>query len=557
MDALAKMHALTPGQIIGDRFRLRRLLAEGGMGAVYEAEHIELGRRVALKVLLGSFGHDPTVVARFQREARTASSIGHPNIVKVLDLGRMPDGSPYLVMEFLEGEDLEAPLERGETLDLEAVCDALEPVASALDEAHARGVFHRDIKPANIFKARTAGGEVIKLVDFGLAALRDADEKLTKLNMVMGTPHYMAPEAAEGAGATAAADVYSLAAVAFELLTGNIPHDADSVMGILTAKVTETAPRVSDVTVRPLPKALDAIFADALSRDVARRPRSASALMKRLRAVALRESAPPSLEVVRVRRDREARSTEPTLAVAVPETPLPAPLPPAASPRPIPAQSTSGQSTSAQSTSGQAPRRRTGLIAAIAIGLLLAGSGVAWAWTTRTPAAPAVPPRADAGPAAPSAEAAPERVEPEAVAPEAEPETLEPETQELAAQAPRPRVRRPRPAARQPAAAPAEEPETPAAAPRVAPAPSAHVEALLTQAQQALLRGRLGAAERLYREASYADSRRAEAWRGLGLTYERLGRQPEAARAYRRFLRVAPGAPEAGAVRGRLQRLDG
>mgnify|MGYP001628050088 CR=1 FL=1 len=94
MDAQGSMHAFTRGQIIGDRFRLRRLLAEGGMGAVYEAEHVELGRRVALKVLLSSASHDPTVVARFQREARAASSIGHPNIVKVLDLGRLPDGSP-------------------------------------------------------------------------------------------------------------------------------------------------------------------------------------------------------------------------------------------------------------------------------------------------------------------------------------------------------------------------------------------------------------------------------------------------------------------------------
>ncbi|RZO57950.1 MAG: serine/threonine protein kinase [Sandaracinaceae bacterium] len=547
---------LRPGDVVADRFRVVRQLAEGGMGYVYEAEHVELGRRVALKILQGDYGQNPTVVARFQREARTAAGIGHPNIVQVLDLGRLHDGAPYLVMEFLRGEDLEAPLERGETLTLERVCELLGPVASALDAAHARGIFHRDIKPANIFLADTGGGEVVKLVDFGLAALRDADVKLTKLDMILGTPHYMAPEAAEGNAATAKADVYSLAAVAFELLTGHVPHEADSVVGILTAKVTETAPRLSDVTMRPLPRALDAIFADALSRDPERRPDTAGAFVKRLRSVAQRETTGPvELHAVTGR---------------------------ASTPTPMPARSPlrrSDAETAPDMIAPAPPRRRRPwpLIAALALGALAVGLSLAWTLSNEanasersgsspdgTPPRETEPAPAASTPAAPIPAAAPTPAAPTPAAPTPVTPGATPGAASSVARSARrlgaERERAPARAGSSPTAPRGGGASSPPGAalmepPSPAP-PDERVDDLLRDAQRALLRGQLSTAERLFREASYSDSSRAEVWRGLGVTYERLGRAPEAARAYRRFLRVAPAAPEAGAVRSRLEQLD-
>src|SRR5262249_4706349 len=157
-------------------------LAAGGIGRVYEAEHLELGKRVALKVLAGQFARDGEVIERFMREARSASSIGHPNIVDVLDLGRAQDGSPFLVMALLEGQDLDQVLEIEERLSIERTVELLGPIASALDVVHARGIVHRDIKPANIFLAKQIdGSEQVKLLDFGLAAFHESGERLTEV----------------------------------------------------------------------------------------------------------------------------------------------------------------------------------------------------------------------------------------------------------------------------------------------------------------------------------------------------------------------------------------
>ena len=143
------------GTVLGGRYRLVRRLGEGGMGAVYLAHHIELDRSVAIKLLLPELARNRTAVERFEREARTASTIGHPNIVDVFDLGRGADGTPYLAMELLEGRDLEAEIAAsGGRLRPERLVEILEPIANALDACHARGVVHRDLKPSNIFLAR-------------------------------------------------------------------------------------------------------------------------------------------------------------------------------------------------------------------------------------------------------------------------------------------------------------------------------------------------------------------------------------------------------------------
>ncbi|MCZ7683814.1 MAG: serine/threonine protein kinase [Sandaracinaceae bacterium] len=165
------------GAEIGGRYVVHELLARGGMGAVYQGVHLELGRAVAVKVLSSAYAREEEAVKRFQREARTAGRIDHPNIVAILDLGRLGSGEPYLVRELLEGVDLADCIAREAPMRPDRVVELLRPVANALDMVHAEGLLHRDIKPANIFLAARPDGSVTpKLLDFGLAALRDGTD---------------------------------------------------------------------------------------------------------------------------------------------------------------------------------------------------------------------------------------------------------------------------------------------------------------------------------------------------------------------------------------------
>ncbi|MCZ7683818.1 MAG: serine/threonine protein kinase [Sandaracinaceae bacterium] len=199
------------GTVVGGRYRILRELARGGLGRVYEARHVELERVVAVKVLLEEVARNAEAIKRFQREAQTASQIGHPNIVDVHDFGRTEQGYPYLAMEMLDGRDLDGLLEEERTLTPERTVAILAPVASALDAVHQRGIVHRDIKPGNIFIARRVdGSEQVKLLDFGLAAFSERSDRLTQVGTIVGTPHYMAPESAEGALCGPPGDVYAL-----------------------------------------------------------------------------------------------------------------------------------------------------------------------------------------------------------------------------------------------------------------------------------------------------------------------------------------------------------
>ena len=272
------------GALVADRYRLKRFLQQGGMGEVWEAEHVLLGREVALKLLHRDVAENHTARARFEREARVAASIRHPHVVEVVDLGEADLGGvrlPFLAMELLRGEDLEASLERGERFDVEGALRWLAPVSSALDALHALGIVHRDVKPSNLFLAQTGYGAMVKLVDFGVVSVRDAAEKLTRAGILLGTPHYLPPEACEGAMSDATGDVYALACVAYEMLAGVPPHDADTPMGVMTAKVLDDPAPLSSHAPH-LPTELDAIFAAALSRVPAERPESAGAFVRQL-----------------------------------------------------------------------------------------------------------------------------------------------------------------------------------------------------------------------------------------------------------------------------------
>lgn len=248
-----------PQQI--DRYVIEQELGKGAFGTVYRARHAVTGRAVALKVLLAKHAGDSEVVERFFREARAAASTRSPHIVDVLDASIAPDGTPFLALELLDGEDLDVHLTRqGRLRTLEAVRFARE-MASGLDAAHRHGIVHRDLKPANIFLARRADGTLqAKILDFGMSKLASpapGQSFRTGTGAIMGTPLYMAPEQLRGGArdVDARADIYALGAMLFQMLTGRPPHDASTLQALLSHKLTMPADDVSTV-VPGLPPAL-------------------------------------------------------------------------------------------------------------------------------------------------------------------------------------------------------------------------------------------------------------------------------------------------------------
>jgi eukaryotic-like serine/threonine-protein kinase len=257
------------GTVVAGKYHLVRLIGMGGMGAVYEATHLMLQRPVALKMLQLRMAHDPEISARFRREAREAAALGHPGIVEVRDLGQEPDGTLYLEMELLDGEALDALHKRGPLPIARAVALTLQAL-EALAAAHARGIVHRDLKPENLFLARTPAGEHVKILDFGLAKVRedDAERGVTQSGAVMGTPVYMSPDQFRDAKRVdARADVYSMGATLYALLIGRPPVGGETVSDVLFRLAqgeVERHPR----KVRPeVPEWLDVLVARALSQE--------------------------------------------------------------------------------------------------------------------------------------------------------------------------------------------------------------------------------------------------------------------------------------------------
>ncbi|MBP9088928.1 MAG: serine/threonine protein kinase, partial [Kofleriaceae bacterium] len=267
--------------VVDNRYRVVELIGEGGMGKVYLAEHVEIGRRVALKVLHPSYGRMPDLVERFRREARAASKIGHPNIVDVTDSGTTADGQVFFVMEYLEGVELGGIIDREGAIDVARTLRIASQICRALAAAHNVGIIHRDLKPENVFLITREGtADFVKVLDFGIAKTTEAEQarerKLTSPGMAMGTPEYMAPEQAAGRPADARCDVYALGAIVFEMLTGVAPYQGDNFMEILTKKATIDP--VSPSTLRPnLPDAVSAVVMSAMARNPAHRPQTMEA----------------------------------------------------------------------------------------------------------------------------------------------------------------------------------------------------------------------------------------------------------------------------------------
>ncbi|MCW5803151.1 MAG: protein kinase [Deltaproteobacteria bacterium] len=270
------------GTIVDGRYRVIELIGEGGMGKVYLAEHVEIGKRVALKVLHPSYSRMPDLVERFRREARAASKIGHPNIVDVTDSGTTADGSVYFVMEYLEGVELGSVIEREGAIDVARGLRIAGQICRALAAAHTQGIVHRDLKPENIFLiTRDGAADVVKVLDFGIAKTTEAEaareRRLTSPGMAMGTPEYMAPEQAAGRPADARCDVYALGAIMYEMVTGIPPYSGDNFMEILTKKAT-IDPHPPRAVRGDLPLQVSDLVMAAMARNPDARPQSMEAL---------------------------------------------------------------------------------------------------------------------------------------------------------------------------------------------------------------------------------------------------------------------------------------
>ena len=260
-------HAMV-GTVLDSSYRIEGLLGEGGMGAVYAATHLRLDKRVAVKVMARELTANPEALARFRREALVTSGLGHPHIVQVFDFSTTPTGEPFLVMEFLDGEDLDHRLRRVGCLPAADVVRMVKQVASALMATHNKGIVHRDLKPANIYLLEVAGETAfVKVLDFGISKVRSASTKLTRTSSVMGTPNYMSPEQAKGniEDIDERTDQWALACIVWECLSGQGPFLGENVPSILfqivheppsslLPKVAGLHPQVEEVLLRGLAK---------------------------------------------------------------------------------------------------------------------------------------------------------------------------------------------------------------------------------------------------------------------------------------------------------------
>jgi tRNA A-37 threonylcarbamoyl transferase component Bud32 len=294
------------GQIVGGRYRVTQLLGEGGMGRVYLAEQ-QMGtnvRKVAVKTLQAQYAKDQQVLARFHRECGTVSELEHPNTIHFFDFGQTPDGQLYIAMEYVQGQSLSDALQQGGPMRPDRVLRILAQVCGSLEEAHRRGVVHRDLKPDNVILSNRAGQtDFVKVLDFGIAKRSEAkdqaqEQKLTQQGMVLGTPPYMSPEQFTGKELDARSDIYSLAVMAYEMLTGRLPFDAETPWQWATQHMTaqpfpfESVPAASGV-----PPSMKQAILRALSKDPAQRQREVRQFYEEIASGGTGAGASPVLAV--------------------------------------------------------------------------------------------------------------------------------------------------------------------------------------------------------------------------------------------------------------------
>ncbi len=367
------------GQILADRYRVVRLIGEGGMGQVYEAQHVNINKRFALKLLRPEIVSNGEAVARFRQEAWSASSIGHENIIEIEDFATLPSGAVYLAMEFLEGVALsermrqDPPPSFGESLDI------MLQVVGGLAAAHDKGIVHRDMKPENIFLAQKHGRPLVKILDFGIAKVSGAEgnKSLTRTGTIFGTPHYMSPEQALGKPLDLRADIYSVGVIMYELFTGKVPFEAESFMGILTKHITtQPMPPRQAAPERAIPAEIEAIILRALAKEPDERYQTMGELGAELAAVA-NEVAPEVLQP-RPMSQVLAHISKPQSAVLPARHATPMPRPPSGAQRLPP-------SSEVAKVEAVAPKKKSAAPYFVVAGVLVAAAAGAVVWVTRAP----------------------------------------------------------------------------------------------------------------------------------------------------------------------------
>ncbi|HEY2405785.1 MAG TPA: serine/threonine-protein kinase [Polyangiaceae bacterium] len=371
---------LEPGQIIQDKYRIVRLIGQGGMGEVYEGENISIARRVAIKVLLSYAATSADTVQRFEREAQAAGRIGNDHILEVLDLGTLPTGDRFMVMEYLDGEPLNGRIERLRRMTPQQIIPIITQALAGLSAAHAAGIIHRDLKPENLFVLKQKAGvpDYVKIIDFGISkfnTLTSEGMKMTRTGSVMGTPYYMSPEQANGsAEADNRSDLYAMGVILYEAVTGAVPFDGKTFNELLF-KIVLSEPPPPRRLVPEMDPVFEAIVLKAMARDVTARFQSCEEFSQALSGY-LAGHAP-----------------------AFRQTPG----------HPVPfsnsgAQLDKGSGSSWSKTDGQIPKQsNAGLFAVLAVvGLLMIGGGAFAAMKLRHGSEPAVAsgaPAADKAPA--------------------------------------------------------------------------------------------------------------------------------------------------------------
>ncbi len=374
------------GSIIADRYHVLRKLGQGGMGQVYLAEHVKMGRKSAVKVMNPGMVHDADAISRFNREAANAARINHPNVAAVYDFGETGDGLIYLAMEFVEGPPLTKLIEQMGSLPPLRAAGIARQAGEALAVAHDMGIVHRDLKPDNIMVARNRdGSDLVKVVDFGIAKVAGNDaQKVTKTGLVVGTPEYMSPEQLAGDKLDGRSDIYSLALVTFNMLTGALPFPSESAQEAMIMRLTDEPKRLAEMKPDVAWTAeVQAVMDRALQRDASMRYATAAEFGRDLlRAV---EAMPQSAAVEAGTQKMGATFAPPGAGATAGVSARPDPE------EAVPATRLAG---SGDGTSGRAAGRETPagkskvpLVAAIATVIVL-GAGTGAVLLTRGPATP-------------------------------------------------------------------------------------------------------------------------------------------------------------------------
>ncbi len=334
------------GQIIADRYRVEGLLGEGGMGAVYVAEHLTLHKQVALKVVHPEHAGNAELAARFAQEAMVTSRIDHPNVISAMDFGTLEDGTAFLAVQLVRGPSLSKVLENETQLPWGRAVELASQIADALAAAHAHGIIHRDLKPENILlQALDDGGELVKVLDFGVAKIAResrmpppehgrAERHITQLGLIIGTPGYMAPEQAIGGNADPRSDLYALGVMLWECIAGRALWEGDDLQALLEKQLAQTPPTLTEVAGdTSLPEALSVLVGKLLARRAEDRPSEASEVRDQLREILTLDDG----DKPRWRSGARRMSTRTPTALRRVDEPVP-PAPPAEAQLPAPAR---------------------------------------------------------------------------------------------------------------------------------------------------------------------------------------------------------------------------